>query len=227
MYACQRLVKIYIYICIQSPSAQDSVTNLCCQALLSDTGYSIVVRGPMSPRENRVLEKFLMCTQNAREVTPVCPTLKHPDYGTKPGYLCKWKVREETSETHTAKWQSYPRVGSSSPVIFLTMHIVCAKKQSDNQCYLRNQFPQLENIALITASPRYLYSIFILAHYVIIAEKNPVVNVLVGFPWEGQHLICFDIFLCLVCFFLCMCVCMWEHAHFLLFLVYGALHWHI
>lgn len=71
-----------------------------------------------------------MYTQNAREVIPMCPTVQHPDYGTKPGYLCKWKVREETSETHTATQQSYPRVGSSSPGIFLTMHMVYAKSQS-------------------------------------------------------------------------------------------------
>lgn len=81
------------------------------------------------------------------------------------------------------------------------------------QCYLRNQFPQLGNIALITASPKHLYSLFILAHYVIIAEKNPVVNVLVGFPWEGQLLIAFDVFLCSVCFSLCMCVCVCENTH--------------
>lgn len=71
-----------------------------------------------------------MCTQNAREVTPTCPTLQHPDYGTKPGYLRKRKVREETSEIHTAKQESYPRAGSSSPVIFLTMHMVYAESQS-------------------------------------------------------------------------------------------------
>lgn len=40
-----------------------------------------------------------------------------------------------------------------------------------HQCYLRNQFLQLGNIPLITASPKYLYSLFILAHYVSIAEK--------------------------------------------------------
>lgn len=56
----------------------------------------------------------------------MCPTLQHPDCGTKAGYLCKWNVREETLEIHTAKQQSYPRVGSSSPVIFLTMHMVYA-----------------------------------------------------------------------------------------------------
>lgn len=39
------------------------------------------------------------------------------------------------------------------------------------QCYLRNQVLQLGNIPLIIASPKYLYSLFILALYVSIAEK--------------------------------------------------------
>lgn len=69
----------------------------------------------------KILDVHLKCKSSNSNMSHIT------DYSTKPGYLCKWKVREETSETHTAKWQSYPRTGSSSPGIFLTMHIVYAK----------------------------------------------------------------------------------------------------
>lgn len=93
------------------------------------------------------------------------------------------------------------------------------------QGYLLNQFLQLGDVPLMTASPKFLYSLFILAqHYMSIAEKNPVVNVLVGFPWEGQYLIGFDISLCSVCVSLCVCMCVHVRIHTSSSLFYGALH---